>query len=224
MRSSPPGTLNLATYKFRLLLLALLALLLGYPYANPDPDRVGLFTVLSELVFASAVFATAERRFQLVTGLGLLAVVILTDWAPRELLGPLGQHARLIAGAAYFPFATLVIGLNVFRSTQTTADSLAGAVCVYLLLALAFASWYLPLEIWQPGSVRFSASEPIDLRVMLHFSFTALTTVGYGAITPATPAARSLADLESALGVLYTAILVARLVGSYLSASRTPSE
>jgi hypothetical protein len=49
----------------------------------------------------------------------------------------------------------------------------------------------------------------------MFFSFVTLTTLGYGDITPVTSAARSLAVIEAVFGVLYNAILIARLVGLY---------
>jgi hypothetical protein len=47
---------------------------------------------------------------------------------------------------------------------------------------------------------------------LLYYSFTTLTTLGYGDITPIHPYARSLAVLESLVGVIYPAVLIARLV------------
>jgi hypothetical protein len=47
---------------------------------------------------------------------------------------------------------------------------------------------------------------------MLYFSFTTLTTTGYGDIVPIDPLARGLANLESVVGPLYLAITIARLV------------
>jgi uncharacterized membrane protein len=49
----------------------------------------------------------------------------------------------------------------------------------------------------------------------LFFSFATLTTVGYGDITPVTTQARSFAIVEAVYGVLYSAILIARVVGLY---------
>jgi hypothetical protein len=49
----------------------------------------------------------------------------------------------------------------------------------------------------------------------LYFSLTSLTTLGYGDIVAIRPAARMIATLEAAAGVLYIAITVARLVADY---------
>jgi hypothetical protein len=208
--------LHVADYRFRILLVALIALLLGYPYVDPEPGP-GLFRLMSEIVFLTAVYATADTSVKRVIGFALAAVVLVTDWAPAS-SGPYVVRIGLAAKAAFFPFATVVIALQVFRVGKTTVDSIAGAVCVYFMVALTFASQYMLIETLYAGSFRLPEQEAADWSAMIHFSFTALTTVGYGDITPVSPQVRSLAGLESATGVLYTAILVARLVGSYMSA------
>jgi voltage-gated potassium channel Kch len=62
---------------------------------------------------------------------------------------------------------------------------------------------------------------------MRYFSFSTLTTVGYGDIVPRSNAARTLAELEAITGQIYLAVLVARLVGLHIvdsSGSRSREE
>jgi hypothetical protein len=49
----------------------------------------------------------------------------------------------------------------------------------------------------------------------LYFSFITLSTVGYGDITPVSRAARLLTAMEAVTGLLYVAVLIARLVSLY---------
>ena len=57
-------------------------------------------------------------------------------------------------------------------------------------------------------------------QALLHFSFTTLTTVGYGSISPMSPMARTLSDLEAVIAQLYLAVVVARLVSLQIEHSR----
>jgi hypothetical protein len=50
---------------------------------------------------------------------------------------------------------------------------------------------------------------------LLYYSYITLSTLGYGEITPVSRAAQSLAYLEAICGVMYVAVLVSALVGSY---------
>jgi voltage-gated potassium channel Kch len=52
---------------------------------------------------------------------------------------------------------------------------------------------------------------------LTYYSFVTLTTLGYGDIAPITPLARSLAYLEAIVGQIYLTIIIARLVGLYIS-------
>ena len=56
-----------------------------------------------------------------------------------------------------------------------------------------------------------------------YFSFSTLTTVGFGDITPLSKVARTLAVMEAVTGTLYLAILISRLVGMYSPSARTPT-
>ena len=96
------------------------------------------------------------------------------------------------------------------------ADTLSGAVSVYLLIGITFGQLYDLVETLWPGCfvANLANGETLGWSQLLFYSFMTLTTVGYGDITPAIDATRSLAILEGTIGVLYVAILIARLIGS----------
>lgn len=114
-------------------------------------------------------------------------------------------------------FAISQIFVYLMRHGPITADKLHAALAVYLLGALLWASLYTLLNNIHPGSlVANTAREgPLEFYDMLYFSFTTLTSTGYGDLTPATRRAESLAILEQVAGVFYVAVLVARLAGLY---------
>lgn len=87
------------------------------------------------------------------------------------------------------------------------------------LSGLTWASVDILIDTMQPGSFHVSHSQhsgdAMTYSDFLFFSFATLTTLGYGDITPITTQARSFAIVEAVYGVLYSAILIARLVGLY---------
>jgi hypothetical protein len=114
-----------------------------------------------------------------------------------------------------FSALTWVVAHAVYAPGRVTFRRLQGAVVVYLNLATIFASAYR--LIWELNPAAFTnlpaeASGSAGLAAMLYFSFTTLTTTGYGDIVAILPLARSLANLESVIGQLFLAITVARLV------------
>ncbi len=129
----------------------------------------------------------------------------------------------LVEGAfsVFYAYMTVVIFLEVLGTDQVRRDTIYGAVCVYLLIGLTFGSLYDLIETLYPGSFRANViadpAQHLGWRKLIFYSFMTLTTVGYGDITPVTSPAQSLAIAEGTLGVLYVAVLIARIVGIYIS-------
>jgi uncharacterized membrane protein len=102
-------------------------------------------------------------------------------------------------------------------------NRIAGAISVYMLIGLIWTSLYFALSLIDPQSFagitalsdyqkNLTSTAYLDL---LYFSYVTLSTLGYGDITPVSRAAQSLAYLESICGVMFIAVLVAAMVGSY---------
>ncbi|MGE5445893.1 MAG: potassium channel family protein, partial [Ignavibacteriales bacterium] len=106
---------------------------------------------------------------------------------------------------------------QVFREGPITMQRIIGAVVVYLLLGLMWAFAYKLVELQRPGSFNSASLSAVEHDFdpktrLIYFSFTTLTSVGYGDITPVHPISRSLTMLESLIGQLFPVILIARLV------------
>jgi hypothetical protein len=90
---------------------------------------------------------------------------------------------------------------------------LAGAVAIYLLLGLIFADVYMCLA--QLSGVAFFAQTASPSSVAyLYFSYTTLTTVGFGDLTAGTDPGRMLAVVEALMGQLYLVTIVAFIVAT----------
>ncbi len=133
----------------------------------------------------------------------------------------LHPHVYLIASLWLTLSATfaVVVTRAVFADGPVTTHRIVGAILLYLVIALIFASLYLFVGAMFSGSfVHMTIADTPRLGAdVTYFSLTTLTSVGYGDITPAQPIARSLCNLESICGQLYPAILLARLVSLHLA-------
>jgi hypothetical protein len=110
--------------------------------------------------------------------------------------------------------ATLSRQLN--GASKVDQDIITGAICVYLLIGIFWFLLYRIVFNFNPENfIELQENEGNPDFTLLYFSFTTLTTVGYGDITPTASAAMGLANLESIVGQLYPAIFVARLVSLY---------
>ena len=118
----------------------------------------------------------------------------------------------------FYCMAIIIIFEHIyFDKSEITLDIVLGALCIYLLIGAAYANAYQILEVFYPGSFVYNnavATGNISRFDIFYFSFTTLTTVGFGDIIVATPQAKSIVILEQMTGVLYLAVIVARLVSS----------
>ena len=84
---------------------------------------------------------------------------------------------------------------------------------------MAFGSLFDLVETLAPGSfqINVDTAGPVEIRwrTLIFFSFMTLTTFGYGDVTPTTAQAQSLTAIEGVIGVLYLAVLIARIMGIY---------
>ncbi len=114
---------------------------------------------------------------------------------------------------AFFALSIYLILEELTIAEQVTADLIKGGICVYFLLGFFWAVMYSLICEFNTDAFN-AASSTITRSDLTHFSFTTLTTVGYGDISPVSEIARVLANLEGMVGVMYPAVFLARLVSS----------
>lgn len=111
-----------------------------------------------------------------------------------------------------------ILLLYIFSAKKVTRDVLYAAITVYISLAAQFVPLFSVMERIHPGTFLDNVTgQAVFWQQLTYFSLATLTTTGYGDIVPVAPWARSLANLEMVVGVLYIAILMARLVSLYSS-------
>ena len=205
----------LAPGRFRLLLLVLLVFIVGTA-ASTGAAQARLIEFV--LLVLTVVVAILELR---VGGLRWSASIVLALSVILLSLVDLTvrlRHVPIIASILVALFAGTVVWLaysSVMRPHRAVGDRIVGAICVFILIGLAWANLFEALDTVSPGSLRFPAdtawAAPSAQRYR-YFSFVTLATLGYGDVTPITVLAGTLAGLEAVSGQLYIGITVARLV------------
>lgn len=208
-------------------LTALLVLLVFSVFVVPSLTgfqilQSAFLDLLLSLSLLAGIRIVSKSRTQLVLLTIFLVVAVLFRVLSYVTQGHLVFMMRTISAMISLSILAVVVFFHVFRKGPITIQRVQGAVAGYLLLGLIWVSAYELLEIVSPGSIRNStlAIPPETMTPsLIYFSFTTLTTVGYGDITPANQVARSLAMLEALTGQLFPAILIARLVSMELISS-----
>jgi len=208
--------------KFFYLFLCQVLLLVLFPYMEQPGLPMLLFRLLGAVAFVSGVYAVSEKRAQWITALALAipAGALNTVFAFR--LNPRIAVPMLIFTILFLVF-TLISLLRAVIDTETvTHDTIYGGLSVYLLMAITWAAAYLLLVTVQPGAIVVDAARhpnhTMDWFDCVFYSFVTLTSLGYGDIVPMTAQARSLSILEAVSGIMYVAVLIARLVGVHAAA------
>jgi len=206
---------------FFYLLIALLFLLFAIPLAHDFElhNAVTAKAVIFSIVLLVGVWSLKGGGRLFTIGMALAIVGVALNVLATQLDSSIFQYSSslLLVG-----FLLLMIGFTlkqVVSGTEMSANRLVGAICVFLLLGVIWALVYSLLGLVAPSS--FAGFTPTAGpgwdSDWLYFSFVTLTTLGYGDITPVSATARTLAYLQAVAGQFYIAILVAGLVGGYIS-------
>lgn len=184
----------------------------------PGADVSWAGKLLLVLILVSGIAAASEHRrlaaLLTVLALTVIAARLLDGFLPSGVIG--AWHDALLI-ATLIVLATAV-GINVFGSRRSVGDRLFGAIALYLLLGVIWASAYALVSVTVPDAFAGRLPARATMFDWGYFSLVTLTTVGYGDITPVAHVARSLAALEALIGQLYPAIIIARLVSAHDSA------
>jgi hypothetical protein len=209
----------LAGRKFFLLFLFLLGVLVLYPYAENSAFGYYAFRVLGGAAILVSAYAVSFRRSLIIFAL-LLAI-------PVFLQHVLNFHAdagslsilSVVFNFVFNVFIVVVIFRRVFSHAEHNAETIFGALCIYLLVGFGFASVYGMIATLQPRAFYLDPLTNLhtvpDRMDFVYYSFGMMTSLGASGITPVSAEARSLSVIEAILGVLYLAVLISRLVGAY---------
>jgi hypothetical protein len=206
-----------------MLLLLLLFIFVLVPILNPGRGGAIFIKIIYSVMLLTAILSVAKHK-KYVTIAGILAIIgLFVNWLSdieptRSIL-----IAHDFSAILFNFFFAIVILIKTFQPGEITFLRIEGSIVVYLLMGLIFGYVFQAIY-FLAGNSSFNNINGAELKGFLYYSFTTLTTVGYGDITPVHPLARSLANFEALIGQLYPAILIARLVSMEFESSHQKRE
>jgi Ion channel len=202
-------------------LLTLLALLLALEMFVFSPlQAMGIFAfqgfvVATLLAIMAGMLIISDRP----TALAVMSICFAANIVVLLLrfFYPPWPYNTYILAVAWFAIAVTlgaVVTQAVFRRGRVTYHRIIGAVLLYLLIAVAFGALFVLVGLSVPEAFKGITFEdnPALANSVAYLSFVTLTSTGYGDLVPLHPIARSLCNIESIIGQLYPATLLARLV------------
>ena len=165
-------------------------------------------------------FRLTKKWFHTGIGMAVFVIAAVILGVALELLQLYYLHLILLF--CFYLWAIWLAGKQVLFAGVIDANSIVGAICIYLLTGLLWALMYLLIAQAIPGA--FNGIEQLvwyeNFADIAYYSYVTLTTLGYGDITPVAPLARFLVYMEAVVGVFYMAILVASLIGIKIRGSQ----
>jgi hypothetical protein len=216
-RTGPPNTGG----RYGLLLLVLVAtyLLSAFNVKRLAPEvQVCLFAVVLLLALRSSPL---PGRWPAV--IGAVTVAGSAGAVGASLTGTVaGTGAADLWKALLLLLTAILVVRRVLARPTVTIQSIYGALSAYLIIGLMFAACYAAIDHLSHSDF-FANNQPANTQTFQYFSFTTLTTLGYGDFTAAESGGRSIAVMEALTGQVFLATLVARLVAAFESPSRRRS-
>jgi hypothetical protein len=207
------------------LLTALLALII-FVFAPLQAAGIFLFqtfAIAGLLAIIGGALIISANPF----AFALLSIAFIANFAVffLRLYYPWPYNLHLLSGAWLIIAVTLgiVVGRAVFSGGRITYHRIIGAILLYLLIAMTFGTLFAFVGLSIPDAfkgIEFKDDLALASSVF-YLSFVTLTSTGYGDIVPVHPLARSLCNIESVIGQLYPATILAKLVTLELRAGST---
>lgn len=182
--------------------------------------------LLGELILACSMFVilgaavlelSPKRGIRLPTALlALLSAIFMVVRILHP--GPLVLVTNWVLLVGFLGIVAVTLFMHLGQPGRITDARIFTSVSLYFLIAMFYFTLFSLLDAVHPGSfagIGSASSAFFASHSLVYFSLVTLTTLGYGDIVPLTDPARMFAALESATGVLYIAITVARLVAAY---------
>lgn len=201
-----------------------LAIFVVGPLIGLHDAAAHVFALTFTLLVVAGIFAVSRSTWGglavIGTGLLILPLQLLSFyWSDHYLI-----IVYVLLFIVFFVLLSGLILLHVFRRSRINLHCILGAIAVYLHIGLIFALFNTLLARLIPGA--FTMTDALTqehtglFAKMVYYSFTTLTSVGFGDITPDHPLTQSVANLEAMTGQLFPAILLARLVSMEIESSR----
>ena len=213
----------------------------GKERSRPSRDRAGAYGLVLLSIVLTIIAAAAVGRSQwgrlfvsMLQGATLLLTLRISGAKPQArlvfsvlvVLGLVVAAITVVLGDTRISYAIaaaisglLVIGApvaivrGVRDQLEVTVRTVLAALSIYLLIGLFFSFAYSLMAVIDSGPFYASGIDGV-LPDHLYFSYTTLTTVGFGDLTASEDVGRMTSALEALVGQLYLVTVVALLVGN----------
>jgi len=185
-------------------------------------EKIFLFPIPSQLILAVLVVSsmlliqTSARKRFIPYGLVLALVIFIFIWNNYKEYDEI-VYAAYIFLFVYFSFITFYLFRDLMNSEKITPSVIIGAFAGYFMIGVIYFFIFALLDLVYSDTTSVDMMTDQGVDDMFYFSFITLTTIGYGDFSPTSSLGQKLAILEGLIGQFYIAIVMAILVGKFLT-------
>jgi hypothetical protein len=173
--------------------------------------------IITILILSSILLIHASRKKRyLPYGLVGVLVIFIFLWNNYRESADIARVAYILL-FIYFSFITFYLFQDLLSSKKVTVSVIIGAFAGYFMIGVMYFFIYASLDNAYPDTVSVDLKTATGIEDMFYFSFVTLTTIGFGDFSPTSVLGQKVAILEGLTGQFYLAIIMAILVGKFLS-------
>jgi len=194
-------------------LIAIAGFFVTGPFIEPLRSGPLIESILFTVVLISGIMAVSDHWQNVWIALVLALPTLAGRWINHYRPDVMPPELFLIGGIFFVVFVIVRLLRSVLNALSVTTEVLCASLAAYLFLGFLWTLAYWLVAELIPNAFAFSGGDKtLQGSNGLYFSFITLATVGYGDIAPVAKVARMLAASEAITGLLYVAVLIARLV------------
>jgi hypothetical protein len=221
---APSGADTTGSFRYGVVFILTLALVV-FTIAAPAADwsrAVALVIEGAALIVAVATAREQKETTRRREAIGVLVVMVLV------VLGIAVGDIPKYVSAGVIALATAAIPIVISRGTVrlmsrrgVTIQAVAGALAIYLSIGLLFAWTIAFIAQVDTSTYYFAQHTSGDSSIWVYYSFTVLTTTGFGDYSSATPVGHALAVIEELTGQLYLVTVIGLLIGNFVGSQQS---
>jgi voltage-gated potassium channel len=217
---------NQLTINNIVLLICLIVMILFFPVLSFHRVLMKNILFMAIVLFGtfSLDFVKRAQKILIASGTVTICLVWLDHFFPNQVLD-------LVFSFSFFFFNLFIVVFmvrHIAQSEKVNVTIILNSINGYLLIGILGSVLLAMAELLQKslyhldtGAINFAGGTAKGFHDFLYFSFVTLTTLGYGDVTPVSAFAKSATIIIAVTGQLYLTILIAMLVGKFLSRTET---
>lgn len=199
-----------------LLLASLLLMIVMSPLLESFVLGQRVLDVIFCLVLVSAVLSLTVRPTVQLAAIAAALAILLVRLTGALDFGDVWYLAGYVLSLFLLVLAFISLMKAIIVAHYIDLKIITDAVSCYLLIGIAWALIFSIIHTVLPHALDFGKpGESEKWSSYIYLSFMTLTTLGYGDITSSNAVVQIWSILEAIVGVLFQAILIARLVSLY---------